>query len=494
MNPRVVAACDLMVPEVREYAGLHDYDGLIQDLSPAGVDSGLKRVGAGPRLSDHHDEAHLTAVEAGLRTAFGTLQLHRSNPLVHIANLDVSCYDREYAPAPDRDEARRRHLKRWPDAVDGAIEALDRVPALVAQGLLGAARGLSAGVEDPEALAAHTRFVAHLESAASKGDPDAALGAAALASLMGDPEGTAVDLGRLARDADSERDRLTSLLTHEIERLAPGRPAREVVAELGRDHPEPDGIYTEATALIGEITAFTVEKDLLGDPEGTCLVGPAPPSRSWAMAMMSWAAPHEPDAASWYYVTPPDPAWPAEEREEWLSVFSRTSLPAITVHEVTPGHYAHGRALRRLRSDVRTRFFSMAFAEGWAHHVEELFVEEGFRADDPRFAIGVYLEALIRVTRLAAALGLHTGGLTLEECTRRFEQDAFLAPAAARSEANRATFDPTYGRYTWGKLEIRRLRDDAMAQWGKRYKHRRFHDALLALGSPPLGIMDAALA
>jgi len=38
------------------------------------------------------------------------------------------------------------------------------------------------------------------------------------------------------------------------------------------------------------------------------------------------------------------------------------------------------------------------------------------------------------------------------------------------------------------------LRDEAMAQWGQRYSHRRFHDALLALGAPPLGLMGHALA
>ena len=189
----------------------------------------------------------------------------------------------------------------------------------------------------------------------------------------------------------------------------------------------------------------------------------------------------------------PDPSWPAEEQEEWLTVFSRTTLPAITVHEVTPGHYAHGRSLSQLTSDVRKALLSMAFVEGWAHYAEELFLEEGFRADDPRFAIGVCVEALIRVTRLAVAIGVHTGSLSLSDATRRFEQDAYLAHATAKSEAMRSTFDPGYGCYTHGKLEILHCRDRAKAKWGAGYTHRRFHDALLALGGPPLGLLDHAL-
>ena len=276
--------------------------------------------------------------------------------------------------------------------------------------------------------------------------------------------------------------------------IDPTRPPGELLRDLLRDHPEtPEQIYAEARALIDEATAFTVERGLLDDPGGECLVGPAAPSRRWSTAMMSWSAAYETDGPSWYHVTPPDPDWPPEAQEEWLSVFSRTTLPAITVHEVTPGHFAHGRALRKLTSDPRRLVGSAAFIEGWAHYAEELLVDEGFRADDPRYEIGVCVEALIRVTRLAVSLGLHTGAMTVEEGSRRFEADAFLRGSAAWSEAQRATFDPTYGRYTWGKLEILRARDRARQQWGSGFALRRFHDALLAAGAPPLGLLDMAV-
>jgi hypothetical protein len=488
--------CDLLVPDIREHSGLHDlYDGVPQDMSPSGVAAGLARLGTGEREPDAHDEAHLTAFENGLRTTFGVVELHRRNPLGHIANLDLACYDREYAPATERQEARRRHLAAWPDAVDGALESLDLVARATAQALLPAARGLAAAVDDGAALSAHARFVAHIERFAAHGDPDPSLGEAWLAALMGEGEAITVDLGRLAERADRERDRLKAALAMACDRLRPGAGARPaaLIAELVKDHPDPEGIYTEATEQIAEATAFTLERDLLPDLGGECRVGPAPESRRWAMAMMSWSAPFEAEAPSWYYVTPPDPSWPDEEQEEWLAVFSRTTLPAITVHEVVPGHFAHAQMLRRLSSEVRKALYSESFVEGWAHYVEELFVEEGFRSDDPRFAIGVYIEALLRVTRLAVALGLHTGAMSVDDAVHRFEEDAFLHGPAARSEAGRATYDPTYGRYTWGKLEITALRDEARARWGNRYSHRRFHESVLALGSPPLGLLENAL-
>ena len=493
VNPRIRAAHELDLPGARENAGLHEYDGLVQDLSPGGVAAGLGRLGHGPREADSHDEAHLAATEAALRTGYGQVEMHRWNPVVHLANLDLACYDREYAPEPDRADARRRHLAAWPDAVEAAVAALDRVPGPVATALMPAARGLAAGVTDATALSAHARLVAHLETAAADGHREVALGGSALGALMGDAEGMSIDLSRLSDRADREAERLAGLLHDACGRLAAGRPPNDVVAGLTADHPGPEGVGPAATALIGVLTDFTRERHLLDEVDGECRVGPAPESRRWAMAMMSWAAPYEPDAPSWYYVTPPDPSWPLEDQDEWMSVFSRTTLPAITAHEVTPGHFAHGRMLRRVTGDVRRGLYSAAFIEGWAHYAEELLLEEGFMDSDPRYCIGVCIEALVRVTRLRCALGIHTGAMTMAEAVAAFETDAFLKGPAARSEAERATYDPTYGRYTWGKLEILDLRDEAMAAWGPRYSHLRFHRALMELGGPPLGLIGDVL-
>lgn len=497
----------MMVASAREEGGLHGYDGVVQDLSPEGVRRGLARVEKlsreGERQADPHDEAHLAAFEDHLRVAYGDLELHRRSPLPHLEALDLTCYDKEYAPAPERAEARRRHLALWPDAVDAAVTALDALSAPVARALLPAVRGLGAGIptdagelREP-ALAAHRRLVRHLTRAATEGDPDASLGGYGLSRLMGSSEAAgeagAVDLTRLAEEADRERDRLLDMLEEATRRIDSERPPFDLARYLVLDHPDIDGVIDEARRWTEEAIAFTRARGLVPYIDGECRVGLSPESRRWGMAMMSWSAPEEADAASWYHITPPDPSWPPEDIEEWLQVFSAPVLPAVTVHEVAPGHFAHGRALRRAATPVRRIFQSAAFAEGWAHYAEELCVEEGFQADDPRFAVGVALDALVRVTRLACAIGVHTGEMTVEEAARRFSEDTALAGPAALSEAQRATFDPTYGRYTWGKLLILELRERARERWGSGYSHLRFHTAMLDLGSPPLGLLDTAL-
>ena len=333
----------------------------------------------------------------------------------------------------------------------------------MARGLLDAVQGLAAELgDDPiatAARAAHRRLVDHIRRFAETGDPD---------PLRSAGRSWPASWAR-SRRCPSTSGAWPSGPTPNATACAPGsstrargssraRPTADVITNLLHDHPDADGVLAEARAQTDEVIAFTVAHNLVPGLDGECRVGPAPPSRRWAMAMMSPAAPFEDDGPSWYHVTPPDASWPEAEQEQWLQVFSRTTLPAITAHEVAPGHFAHGRVLRRMPTDVRRALHSPAFVEGWAHYTEELCVEEGFRADDPRFAIGVALEALVRVTRLAVAIGVHTRSMTIDEAVHRFEDDGHLAGPAAGSEAARATFDPTYGRYTWGKLEIVALR------------------------------------
>ena len=111
LEPRVRAVCDLNVAEAREEGGRHEYDGLPQDLSPDGVAAGLARLAAAardrPALSDPHDEAHLRAFEELQQVMYGDLELHRSNPMYHLGELDLACYDKDYAPEAERHAARR---------------------------------------------------------------------------------------------------------------------------------------------------------------------------------------------------------------------------------------------------------------------------------------------------------------------------------------------------------------------------------------------------
>ena len=88
--------------------------------------------------------------------------------------------------------------------IDAAVESLDELTAPVADSLLGGIRGLAAGIRrtrtrrrarrrPPRTAARHACRAGRLQ-----GNPDAALGSAALAALLGTAEAMDVDLGSLA--------------------------------------------------------------------------------------------------------------------------------------------------------------------------------------------------------------------------------------------------------------------------------------------------------
>ena len=124
--------------------------------------------------------------------------------------------------------------------------------------------------------------------------------------------------------------------------------------------------------------------------------------------------------------------------------------------------------------------------EGWAHYAEQLMVEAGFRRREPAIRLGQLAESLIRLCRLIVGLRLHAEDLSVEQGMRFFRDEAYVEEAAARREAERGTFDPSYVLYTLGKLAMLKLRDDFKAARGERYSLKLFHDTVLGNGTVPL--------
>jgi uncharacterized protein (DUF885 family) len=92
-----------------------------------------------------------------------------------------------------------------------------------------------------------------------------------------------------------------------------------------------------------------------------------------------------------------------------------------------------------------------------------------------------------RDCRYVVGIKLHTQGWTVEQGAELFVDKGFQEPANAYEEAPRCTYNPTYLYYTFGKLEIQKLRDDFRAKKGATL--RDFHDAFITQGGLPLPLM-----
>ncbi|HEX5030410.1 MAG TPA: DUF885 domain-containing protein [Candidatus Eisenbacteria bacterium] len=293
-----------------------------------------------------------------------------------------------------------------------------------------------------------------------------------------------------------ELDRLEARYKEALQRVDPSATPDAIVARMRADHPSADSILDYARALCEEARAFTIQSGFIKIPDNAHItVRPTPEfAASRSFASFDAPGPFETKADDAYYnITLPDPKWPKQQIEEHLQGFSRWTLPSVSVHEVYPGHYVHHLYGKRAPSMVRKSIGSGAFAEGWGLYTEEGLLDQGFRKDDPRVAVGVMRWALVRACRLQVGIRIHTRGMSLEDGTKFFMEHAGLERANAEREAGRAAFDPTYSVYTLGALEIRKLRDDYRREQGANFNLGQFHETILSQGALPVALLRTML-
>jgi len=168
------------------------------------------------------------------------------------------------------------------------------------------------------------------------------------------------------------------------------------------------------------------------------------------------------------------------------------TLPALTLHEAVPGHHLQVALAAEMAGQppFRRHGFVDAFGEGWALYAEHLGDEMGVYLT-PYEQFGRLTYEMWRAARLVVDTGLHA---------KRWSRDdarAYLLAHTALSEHEVATEVDRYiswpGQalsYKIGELKIRELRARAQERLGTGFDLRAFHDAVLALGSVPLAVLE----
>lgn len=268
--------------------------------------------------------------------------------------------------------------------------------------------------------------------------------------------------------------------------MAGGKPIQALLRETSRDHPTAETLISDAQSLLDQLKGWASTVVTFPD-DAACRVQATPVfRRALTFASMETPGPFEKVARDAYYsVTPVEPTWSAERKEQHLSFFNKHALTLISVHEAYPGHYVQFLGLQRTESKVRKVFGCSSFSEGWAHYCEQLYVERHPDAP-PALRLQQLQLALVRICRYIAGIEMHTKGMTIDQATELFIKEGYMERAGAEREARRGASDPTYLVYTLGKQEILKLRDEYFRRTGAGLK--AFHDELLRVGYPPLPI------
>lgn len=532
LSERYIKAMFDFMPNHGSAAGLHEYDSRQPDLSGEAIRARIRQVHACARELAAINPADLSEDDAFdhrlLRSAleseiyaWESEQDYLRNPLWYSRALDLTPFlARNYAPLEERVRAVIGYLQSAPRALRAARENLQlnvprpflTISLEVYEGMLAfydkdltataaqlTSKSLKAELETAR-HSARAAIVGFLQDLKERYLPDAsddyAIGEAKFSDML--RAGELVDMPLKEVLAVGERDLERNLASaREVARqIDPKRTPAELVEVLKRDHSSAEELIPDTRALLEEIRQFLIDRDIITVPsEVRALVEPTPEFLRWAFAMMETPGPFEKVATeAYYYVTPPDPDWPPEKQEEWLTSFNRYLLKGISVHEAYPGHYVHFLHINlRTRGKLRQLAHSYAFVEGWAHYAEEMMMEVGFGDHDPRLRLAQLEEALLRNCRYVCAIKLHTQGMSVDEATKFFMDKAFMEETPARKEALRGTFDPGYLNYTLGKLMILKLREDLKRREGSNFNLRKFHDDLLSYGAPPVPLVRASM-
>jgi uncharacterized protein (DUF885 family) len=344
------------------------------------------------------------------------------------------------------------------------------------------------------ALGAYKKFLQ--KDVLPKSNGSYALGAATYAKTLSANEMIEVPLDELLKIAEANRQQNEAAFQAAAKTIDPAKPADSVLASIETDHPPASALLKSSQDALDAIRQFIADRRIITIPASDpATVKETPPfMRSTTSASMDTPGPFETaKLAAFYNMTLPDPRGTPAAQEDYMKSWYYAELSNVSVHEVYPGHYIQFLYAKSFPSDVRKVYGASTNSEGWAHYCEQMMIDEGFHADDPKYRLAQLQDALLRNVRFIAGIKMHTQGMTVDEATKLFETQGHQPHAISVQEAKRGAGDPLYGYYTMGKLMILKLRDDYKKKLGTSFSLQAFHDTFIKLGPLPLPLVRKAM-
>ena len=530
--------------------GDHRFDARIDDVSAAGRARALGFARGTLRALDAIDPAGLSRANqvdaALLRNAMAaqlwdgeTAQSWAWNPLTYQARTGDAIYAlmaREFAPIGVRLGAVAARMEQLPALLRTARGELDpaRVPAPFAETYANQNRGLKSLVGElvePHKGALGEPQRARLDAAitgfnAAIDEHQAWIEAVLVPRAQGD-----FRIGRQAFDEKLAFTLQSSLSRQDIRQRAeaavievraemyrvaklalagradapalpdapdPGEQQAAIRAALdiaASDRPARDRLVETATAGVAEAEAFVRAHDLITLPEAPVRVIIMPEfQRGVAVAYCDSPGPLDRHLDTFYAVSPIPDDWSEEQSVSFLREYNNRGILDIAVHEAMPGHYVQIAHSNLYPSVLRAVLSSGSFVEGWAVYAEEMMVEQGFRRGDPLYRLSQLKVQLRTVTNAILDQAIHVDGMSREDAMRLMTETAFQEEREAAGKWRRAQLSSTQlSTYFVGYAEQMAARAEAKRRQGASFDLKRYHDAVLSFGSPPMRYASALM-
>lgn len=272
----------------------------------------------------------------------------------------------------------------------------------------------------------------------------------------------------------------------------PTEPQRQAAIEAALEYayakkPARTKLVEAAEACLVQATAFVREKNIVTVPSDPVKIGLVPEfQRGVAVAYCDAPGPLDKGQQTYYKISPIPDDWTDAQADSFLREYNSLGIQEVTVHEAMPGHYLQLAHANAYPSVLRAVLSSGPFVEGWACYAEDVMADEGYLDRDPLYLL-VHLKLQLRVCANALLdQAVHVDNISREDAMKlmtvqAFQQEREAAGKWVRAQLSQAQL-PTY---FVGWEEHKALRKQAEAKWGKTFTLKRYHDGILAYGSPP---------
>jgi Bacterial protein of unknown function (DUF885) len=263
----------------------------------------------------------------------------------------------------------------------------------------------------------------------------------------------------------------------------------KVVDAIGQYHGKPEDLVKDARATVANIKDFIHKKNYiqLPDPD-LCQVIEMPEFRRGnSLAYLDNAPPLDPNAHSYYAISPPPSDWTPQRIESFLEEYNRYMLQILTIHEAYPGHYVQLTRAAHASSLIRRVYQSGVYVEGWAVYGEMTMLNEGYGNGDLRLRLMELKFYLRAVANSILDYKMHCENMTDDGAMKFLTQDAFQSEGEAKLKLIRAKQSSVQlSTYFVGRMAHYRLRQQIEREMGDRFTLAAYHNAVIAHGSIPV--------
>jgi uncharacterized protein (DUF885 family) len=529
-------------PTAGTVVGYHQYDPKLEDLAAGNIDAEVaaldgfeKRISAIPAASlDQTTHADREIVLNQIRSR--RLTLHTIRPWAKsadeysslCANAAFTLMERKFAPADDRLRSLVAREKRMPGLLREARTNLQNPPRIFTEIAIEQLPGIIRFFQHDVPLAFADAHDAALQAAFAKtnaaviielndylawlrsdllprSNGDFRIGAETFSKKLQYDEMVDIPLPKLLEIGYADLRRNQQHFAEVAKELEPDKTPREVLEDLGHQHPAPDQLLNAFRATFTSLLDFIRSHHIVTIPSDVWpVLEETPPfMRATTQASMDSPGPFETRATTSYFnVTLPAPSMTPAQVEGYMHSYNVGTVISTSVHEAYPGHYVQYLYSLKAPSRVRKILSANTNIEGWAHYTEQMMLDNGYGqpgtgAKDAREAkflrLGQLQDALLRNARYIVGIQMHTGNMTYDQAVEFFQKEGYQPKETAAVEAKRGAGDPTYLYYTLGKLEIMKLRTDLMKKQGSGFSLQKFHDEFLSQGFPPIVVIREAM-